>query len=112
MEVSAKARFIRVSPRKARLVSDKIRGKMVNEAIYILEYSPKKAAGLIKKILRSAVANAENNFKLEDVDRLFVKSIYVDEGPTLKRWRARAMGRAARINKRTSHVTIVLEDKS
>jgi len=112
MEVKAIGKYVRISPWKARLVADNIRGKMVGEAMSILDYSPKKAAVLIRKILLSAVANAENNFKLEDVDQLLIARIHVDEGPTMKRFRARAMGRVGRILKRTSHVTIVLEEKT
>jgi large subunit ribosomal protein L22 len=112
MEVKAIGKYVRISPWKARLVADNIRGKMVGEAMSILDYSPKKAAVLIRKILLSAVANAENNFKLEDVDQLLITRIHVDEGPTMKRFRARAMGRVGRIQKRTSHVTIVLEEKN
>ncbi len=89
-----------------------MRGKQVNEATAVLDYSEKRAAGLIKKVLKSAVANAENNFKLDDIDRLFVKVIVVDEGPTLKRMRSMSMGRSGRIRKRTSHITIVLDEKA
>lgn len=112
MEVKAIGRYIRMSPRKVRLVVDKVRGKQINEANAILDYSPKRAAQPVKKILMSAVANAENNFKIEDIDKLFIKNIYVDEGPTLKRMRPMSMGRAGRIRKRTSHITVVLDEKS
>ena len=103
---------MRIAPRKARLVVDLIRGKMVDEAITILEFSPKYAAPVIKKILNSAVSNAmriaENKKTKIDVDSFFIKSVYVNEGPTLKRYMPRAMGRATPIRKRTSHITIVL----
>jgi large subunit ribosomal protein L22 len=112
MEYKAIARYLRISPRKVRIVADKVRGKQVNQAKAILDYSEKRAAGLIQKVLKSAVANAENNFKLDDIDRLFVKAITVDEGPTLKRMRPMSMGRAGRIRKRTSHITIVLDEKA
>ena len=106
----AVARFIRVSPRKARLVVDLIRGKDLAKAQQILEYTPRAAARVVAKVLDSAAANAENNAKMNP-DDLFVATVYVDEGPTLKRFRPRAMGRATRINKRTSHITIILEEK-
>jgi len=106
----AVARFVRVSPRKARLVVDLIRGKDLAKAQQILEYTPRAAARLVAKVLDSAAANAENNAKMNP-DELFVAEVYVDEGPTLKRFRPRAMGRATRINKRTSHITIILEEK-
>lgn len=112
MEYRAIGRFLRISPRKVRIVADKVRGKQVNEATAVLDYSEKRAAGLIKKVLKSAVANAENNFKLDDIERLFVKVIVVDEGPTLKRMRSMSMGRAGRVRKRTSHITIVLDEKA
>ncbi len=112
MEFKSIGRFLRMSPRKVRLVADKIRGRQINEASAILDYSPKRAAGAVKKVLRSAVANAENNFKIEDIDRLFVKTVFVDQGPTLKRMRPMSMGRSGRIRKRTSHLTIVLEEKA
>ncbi len=110
MEVRAVSKYIRISPQKARLVADLIRGKDVDEALSILKFTPKKAARLIDKTLRSAIANAEQ-LKVIDVDSLYVKKIYVDEGPTMKRWMARAMGRASRILKRTSHITVVLDEK-
>jgi large subunit ribosomal protein L22 len=112
MEIKAVGRYLRMSPRKVRLVVDKIRGKNVNEASAILDYSSKAAASVVKKVLRSAVANAENNFKVEDIDKLVVKAACVDEGPTIKRLRPMSMGRAGRIRKRTSHVTIVLDEKA
>ena len=110
MECKAVARYIRVSPRKVRLVVDTIRGKSVAEALATLNYTPKAAARRVRKILKSAVANAENNHKVDQVEEMRVARVYVDGGPTLKRFRPRAMGRAARILKRTSHITIVLSD--
>ncbi|KPK65317.1 MAG: 50S ribosomal protein L22 [Gemmatimonas sp. SG8_38_2] len=115
MEAKAIARHIRQSPRKMRLVADLIRGQDVNDAYAILQFNTKKAARPIEKILRSAVANAmykadEQGERL-DVDELYIKKAYVDEGPTLRRWRARAMGRASPIRKRTSHVTVVVDRK-
>jgi large subunit ribosomal protein L22 len=110
MEARAISKYIRVSPQKARLVLDLIRGKKVDEARAILSLEHKAVSRTINKILGSAVANADNTKKL-DVDKLFVKRAFVDEGPTLKRMRARAMGRANVIRKRTSHITIVLEEQ-
>ena len=110
MEVRAVGKYLRVSPHKVRLVADLVRGKKVDEALTILKFLPKKSGRLINKTLRSAVANAENTHTI-DVDTLFIKSILVDEGPKLKRWRPRAMGRATRILKRTSHITMVLAEK-
>ncbi|NQU13689.1 MAG: 50S ribosomal protein L22 [Desulfobacteraceae bacterium] len=109
MEVRAVARFVRISPRKIRLVMDRIRGKKVEEALNILSFAPQKGARILKKLLDSAVANASENSGL-DVDTLYVIRIYADEGPTLKRWRPRAQGRATRIRKRTSHLTIALDE--
>ncbi|NPB09267.1 MAG: 50S ribosomal protein L22 [Thermodesulfobacteria bacterium] len=110
MEARAVARYVRISPYKARLVVDLIRGKPVSEALNILNFTPKKGARLVKKVLESAIANAEHNYQL-DPDRLYVKKAYVDEGPRLKRIWPRAFGRASRILKRTSHITIVVEEK-
>jgi large subunit ribosomal protein L22 len=110
MEVRAVAKYLRVSPSKVRLIADLVRGKKVDEALTILKFLPKKSGRLINKTLRSAVANAENTHTI-DVDTLFIKSIMVDEGPKLKRWRPRAMGRATRILKRTSHITMVLAEE-
>jgi large subunit ribosomal protein L22 len=109
-EVRAVARWVRISPRKARLVTDHIRGRSVPEARTVLAFTPRAAARDIDKVLRSAVANAEANHNL-DGDDLFVSSAYVDEGPVMKRWRARARGRAARIIKPTCHITIVLAER-
>jgi len=110
MEVRAVSKYLRVSPHKARLVADLVRGKTVADALTTLKFTPKKSARFINKTLRSAVANAENT-RTVDVDTLYVKVILVDEGPRLKRWRPRAMGRATRILKRTSHITVVLAEK-
>jgi ribosomal protein L22 len=108
--VQAKARYVRTSPRKARLVCDHIRGKDVAEARAILAYTPRGAAKIWIKLLESAVANAEHNHELVG-DELRIAAVYADEGPTLKRFRPRAMGRATRIRKRTSHLTILLTPK-
>jgi large subunit ribosomal protein L22 len=109
MEVAAKHRGARLSAQKARLVADQIRGKSVEEALQVLEFSTKKAAQLMKKVLDSAIANAEHNDGL-DVDDLHVSTVYVDEGPTMKRIRPRAKGRADRIFKRTCHITVKVAD--
>ena len=110
MEVKAKLRFGRMAPNKARLVADMIRGKGAEEALNILTFTKKAAARSIKKLLKSAVANATQK-KTVDVDRLVVKRITVDQGPTLKRFQPRALGRATSIRKRTSHIQIVLDEK-
>ena len=110
METKASAKYVRVSAQKARLVVDLIRGRDVADAQQMLDYSPKAAARVVSKILNSAIANAEHNNGL-DPDDLFVSKAYVDEGPTLKRFRPRALGRATRINKRTSHITLVLDER-
>ena len=105
--VRAKARFVRVAPRKARLVADQVRGLPVTEARTLLRFSTRGAARDIAKLLDSAAANAENNHELI-ADEMRVAQITVDEGPTIKRWRARARGRATRIDKRTSHISLAL----
>ena len=109
MEVTATAKFLRISPRKARLVADMIRGLETNKALDQLAAANKKAAGPVEKLLRSAVANAVNNFEL-DKDNLRIKEIRVDEGPTLHRWMPRARGRATPIRKRTSHIKVLLAE--
>jgi large subunit ribosomal protein L22 len=109
MEVRAQAKYIRVAPRKVRYVTEMVRGKKAGEALNILRFTPKKAARLVRKVVDSAVANASQRADV-DVDTLYIKRIYVDEGPTLKRWRPRAMGRATRIMKRTSHITVILDE--
>jgi large subunit ribosomal protein L22 len=105
--VRASARYVRVAPRKARLVADQVRGLTVPEARTLLEFSPRGASRDIAKLIASAAANAENNHELV-ADDLQIAEIQIDEGPTLKRWRARARGRATRIEKRTSHVSVAL----
>jgi large subunit ribosomal protein L22 len=110
MEVKSQARFIRIAPRKARIVMDLIRGKSVREALGILRYTPKKGSKIIEKVLNSAIANAEHNNEMSR-DELFISTAYVDEGPTLKRFRPRAKGRASRIRKRTSHITVMLQER-
>ena len=109
METQATARYIRISPRKARYVADLIKGKKVEEALDILTFTPRKASSIISRVLKSAVANASQNESI-DVDTLYIKRIFVDGGPILKRFRPRAMGRANRIRKRTSHITVVLDE--
>lgn len=110
VRVRAVARYVRISPYKARQIADQIRGKDLEEARYITRFSPKSAARVVGKVLESAVANAENNNGLRAED-LVVVNCYVDEGPTLKRWRPRALGRATRIRKRTSHITVILGER-
>ena len=110
MEAKAHARYVRVAPRKARLMVDLIRGKHVQEANSILRLSPRAAAEVVGKVLDSAMANAEQNEKMRP-DTLYVSEAFVDEGPTLKRYRPRALGRATRIDKRTSHITVVLKQR-
>jgi large subunit ribosomal protein L22 len=109
MEVAARLKGARISAQKARLVADQVRGKKVDEALNILEFSTKKAAHIVKKLLNSAIANAENN-EGADVDDLRVSTIYVDEGMAMKRLRPRAKGRADRILKRSCHITIRVAD--
>jgi len=110
VEAKAQARFVRIAPRKARLVLDLVRGKDVDEALSILYHTPKRASGIIEKLVNSAVANAEHNHEL-DRNELYIYKAYVDEGPPLKRYRPRALGRATRILKRTSHITVVLRER-
>ncbi|WP_261816528.1 50S ribosomal protein L22 [Vibrio gallicus] len=110
MEALAKHNFARISPQKARLVADQIRGKSVDQALEVLTFSNKKAAELIKKVLESAIANAEHN-EGADIDDLNVAKIFVDEGPIMKRIMPRAKGRADRILKRSSHITVVVADR-
>jgi large subunit ribosomal protein L22 len=111
-EVRAEAKWVRISPRKARLVTEHIRGRSVPEARTVLAFTQRAAAREIEKVLRSAVSNAETNPNLNwHGDELFVSAAYVDEGPTIKRWRARARGRVARIRKRTCHITIKLAQR-
>lgn len=109
-QAKAIARTVRIAPRKVRLVVDLIRGKQIGEAVAILRHTPKAASPVVEKVLKSAVANAEHNYEL-DINNLVVSEVFVDEGPTLKRFRPRAQGRASAINKRTSHITIVVSEK-
>ncbi|MBI2264364.1 MAG: 50S ribosomal protein L22 [Armatimonadetes bacterium] len=104
-EVTAVAKYVRMTPRKLRLVVDLIRGREVSEAENILRFTPKRAAKVLHKVLKSAVANAENNFKM-DPGSLFVSKACIDQGPTMKRFMPRAMGRASMIRKRSSHITV------
>lgn len=110
MEIKAQAKFVRTSPRRARLVIDLIRGLDVEEASRQLQFMPKVAAGLVLKLLNSGIANAVNNLKLQK-DNLYIKAITVDGGPVLKRWQPRAFGRATPIRKRSSHISIILAEK-
>jgi large subunit ribosomal protein L22 len=110
MEASAKLSFVRLSPQKARLVIDMVRGKGVQEALNILKFSPQRAAEIVAKLMSSAVANAEQK-GVGDVDRLFVKSIFVDQGPVLRRFMPKGRGSASRIRKPTSHITVVLAEQ-
>ena len=109
MEAKAVVRHVRMSPRKMRVVANLVRGKRVGEAMALLKHMPKKGAFVIRKLLISAVANAEQQGDI-DVDTLLVRDCNVDNGPILKRWLPRSMGRANRLNRRTSHVTVVVKD--
>jgi large subunit ribosomal protein L22 len=111
MEVAAKLKFARLSPQKCRLVCDQIRGLPIDRALDILKFSPKKAAAVLKKLLNSAIANAEHNFGA-DIDELTISEIFADQGPTYKRMHARAKGRGTRLIKPTCHITVVLSDGS
>ncbi len=110
MEAKAIGKYLRISPRKVRLVIDQIRGKGAEEAAAILKFTPKRASAYILKVLSSAQANAIHNYELS-ADELYVAEIYVDEGPTLKRFRPRARGVASKIRKRSSHITVVLRER-
>ncbi|WP_019627143.1 50S ribosomal protein L22 [Thioalkalivibrio sp. ALJT] len=110
METIAKLRYARISPQKTRLVADQVRGLRVEEALNELTFSPKKSAAIVKKVLESAIANAENNDGA-DIDELRISRIQVDEGPVLKRMQARAKGRGNRIMKRTSHIVVGVSEK-
>ena len=110
MEAKAIARYIRMSPQKVRLVADTVRGKKVEEALATLEHTTKAAARVVSKVVKSAAANVEHNLKADNAEEFRVAVITVDSGPMLKRFRPRAMGRAAKIWKRTSHITVVLRD--
>ena len=110
MEATAKLSYARMSPQKTRLVVDMVRRKGVQEALTLLKFSPQKAAAIVSKLVSSAVANAEQK-GVSDIDRLFVKTIMVDQGPVLKRFLPRAQGRATKIRKPTSHIFVVLDEK-
>ena len=110
MEAKAVAKYVRIAPHKVRVVMDLIRGKNVADAFAILKFTPKVGAEVIEKVLKSAVANAENNFDM-NVDKLYVSSAFVDQGPTLKRIHPRSRGQAFSILKRTSHVTVVVTER-
>ncbi|MCG8473039.1 MAG: 50S ribosomal protein L22 [Desulfobacterales bacterium] len=111
MEVKAVARYVRISPLKVRKIVGAVKGMPVEAGINSLKFMPQKAAAIVEKTLRSAVANADHNNEL-DVDALFIKNITVDQGPSLKRFRARARGRGSRILKKTSHITVVVADEA
>ncbi|MBE6099004.1 MAG: 50S ribosomal protein L22 [Anaerovibrio sp.] len=110
MEAKAVAKYVRIAPRKVRVVMDLIRGKSVADAFAILKFTPKVGAEAIEKVLKSAVANAENNFDM-NVDNLYVSSCYVDQGPTMKRIHPRSRGQAFKILKRSSHITVAVDEK-
>lgn len=110
MEAKAVAKNLRVSPRKAKLVIDQVRGKAIGEALSILALTPNKAARMTDKVVRSALANAENNHGMNP-ENLYVDQIYADQGPTMKRWKAGPQGRAFPIKKRTTHITVVLKEQ-
>lgn len=110
METRAVAKYVRISSQKTRLIMDQIRGMKVEAALNLLSFAPQKGAFILKKLINSAVANAEQNSDV-DVDNLFIKSVFADQGPTLKRFRPRAMGRATNIRKRSSHLTVILDEK-
>lgn len=110
MEVKAVAKYVRISPQKVRKIVDAVKGERVEDGLAMLKFMPQKAAGIVKKVVQSAVANAENADI--DVDSLMIRNVTADQGPVLKRFRARARGRGTRILKRTSHVTVVLAEES
>ena len=110
MEAKATAKYVRIAPRKVRVVMDLIRGKNIADAFAILKFTPKVGADAVEKVLRSAIANAENNFDM-DADRLFISSAFVDQGPTLKRIHPRSRGQAFKILKHTSHITVAVNEK-
>ena len=109
-EVKATAKYIRIAPRKVRIVMNLVRGKSVADALAILKFTPKVGADAVEKVLRSAIANAENNFDM-DADRLFISSAFVDQGPTLKRIHPRSRGQAFKILKHPSHITVAVNEK-
>lgn len=109
METKAQAKFIRIAPQKVQVIVPAVKGRKVEEAIALLRFLPRKGARILHRLLHSAVANAGQN--KVDIDTLYVKKIMVDKGPTMKRWMPRAMGRATPILKRTSHITVILEER-
>ena len=111
MEIRAVSKYVRISPRKVHKVIGAIKGKPVESGIQILKFMPQKAASILEKIVRSAVANADNNADI-DIDLLVIRNITADQGPSLKRWKARARGRGTRILKRTSHITVILAEET
>jgi large subunit ribosomal protein L22 len=111
MEVKAVAKYMRISPNKVRQLVGAVKGKPVEKALDMLKFMPQKAAGIVEKVVRSAVANADQNPDI-DVDLLVIRNVIVDQGPTLKRFKARARGRGSRILKRTAHITVVLAEDS
>ncbi|MEE4605748.1 MAG: 50S ribosomal protein L22 [Desulfobacteraceae bacterium] len=111
MEVRAVSKYVRISPRKVHKVIDAVKGKPVESGIQILKFMPQKAASILEKIVRSAVANADHNANI-DIDLLVIRNITADQGPSLKRWKARARGRGTRILKRTSHITVILAEEA
>ncbi len=110
MEAKAVANTVRIAPRKVRLVMDLVRGKNTQDALAIIKFTNKAASPVIEKLIKSAIANADHNYSM-DIDNLYIKEAYVNEGPTLKRFMPRAQGRATRILKRTSHITVVLAER-
>jgi large subunit ribosomal protein L22 len=111
MEVRAVSKYVRISPRKVRKLVDAVKGKSVESGLQTLKFMPQKAAGILYKIIQSAVANADQNADI-DIDLLVIRNITADQGPTLKRWKARARGRGTRILKRTSHITVILAEET
>lgn len=111
MEAKAIAKYVRISPRKLKPVTDLVRGKNVSEALAILKFTPHKGADILEKVINSAAANAENNHDM-NTDKLYVAEVYANQGPTMKRWRAGSMGRASTILKRSSHVGVVLKERA
>ena len=111
MEVRAVSKYVRISPRKVRKVIDAVKGKPVESGLQALQFMPQKSANILEKILRSAVANADQNADI-DVDMLIIRNIIADQEPTLKRWKARARGRGTRVLKKTSHITVILAEET
>ncbi len=111
MEARAVAKYVRISPRKMKPITDLVRGKNASEALSILKFTPNKGAKILEKVISSAVANAENNHEM-DTDRLFISEVYANQGPTMKRWRAGSQGRASMILKRSSHIGVVLKERA